>query len=140
VRESRPRFYALALALSIAFFYAKSFLFVYFFQAELAKARGSQVEATWGGQQARSYILSPYRLVKDHRVGTLLREHGSNSCSKSNDSVGNDGESNDAVLGTVSDNDVDDLLEGGSPLDDLLTDVLQAHATARTAADMDDLE
>lgn len=94
--------------------------------------------------------MSPYRLVKDHRVGTLLREHGSSNCSSNNSSnnnssnssgsVGGEGESSSSeVLGAVTDNEVDDLLDGGSPLDELLTDVLQAHATVRSAADVGEL-
>ena len=37
-------------------------------QKELAGIRGEQVSAEWGSQ-IRSYVLQPYKLVKDHRTG-----------------------------------------------------------------------
>jgi hypothetical protein len=114
-----------------------------FSKAELALARGRQVDVSWGGQQVRSYVLSPYRLVKDHRVGALLKAHissggsssggGSSGGSRSGGSSGggnSDGgeDGSGGALGAVTDNAVEELLDGGLPLDGLLSDVLQAHA------------
>ena len=35
---------------------------------ELAEIRGEQVKAEWG-QQIRSYVMAPYKMVKDLRTG-----------------------------------------------------------------------
>jgi peptide chain release factor 2 len=37
-------------------------------QVELDKAEGEKMEIAWGSQ-IRSYVLQPYRMVKDHRTG-----------------------------------------------------------------------
>lgn len=40
-------------------------------EAEQAKIEGAKLDNSWGSQ-IRSYVLQPYRLVKDHRTGTSV--------------------------------------------------------------------
>ena len=38
---------------------------------EIAKREGQKMENAWGSQ-IRSYVLQPYRMVKDHRTGETV--------------------------------------------------------------------
>lgn len=42
-------------------------------EEERQKIRGEFTEATWGNQ-ARSYVIHPYKMVKDHRSGYETQE------------------------------------------------------------------